>query len=95
MKKGINIPPFLAHTVRINIFGFGGYRFAPLESGYISPQVAASGDMLQALDSLFLNLADTLAGESELLADFLKGECALAVDSEIEGDHLRLALGQS
>src|SRR5690606_11990943 len=57
-------------------------------------QLLGAARMTQLAQRLGLYLADPLAGDIELLADFLKGVVGVHVDAEAHAQHLGLARGQ-
>ena len=57
----------------------------------VIPQPLGAGGVAQSLQRLRLDLADALAGDAELLADFLEGVAAAVGETETKLEHARLA----
>src|SRR3569833_1952063 len=58
-------------------------------------QLLRSARVAQLAQGLGLDLADALAGDVELLADFLEGVVGVHVDAEAHAQHLRLPRGEA
>lgn len=56
----------------------------------ICPQYAATAGMFEAANGLFLDLAYAFSGEVELLADLLQCVWLVALQTEVQSDHVRL-----
>src|SRR3546814_2831909 len=69
-------------------------RFASLDVEETA-QLLRAARVAQLSQRLGLYLADPLAGDVELLADFLEGVVGVHVDAEAHAQHLGLARGQA
>src|SRR5438874_553146 len=84
MKKTPALPGCSTHRVR---FALDKILF-PLEK---TPQLFRTRRMPQLAQCLGLDLADALAGDIELLADFFQRVVGVHLDPETHAQHLRFA----